>query len=379
MSHNYELYKNLSETPQPSKSHCKDKKAPSFIVKLKNFANKILHYIKDHVSAEPNKCQKNASLEIEKILGQNSKTSLKTIFKKKNLKGLYLHGSVGVGKSILLKAIHYNYKRSEIFHFSDLIFYIQKKKYQSINGLFKKVDLFLIDEFYINNLANIILFKDFLIKSFNKKKIIIMSGNKEIHKVYYDPVNSKICDEIRNFLNYEFISVKMDSKIDYRESGEINQNFFFTEKNYSKKKQDLLRQRYSPTSLPVTLEFKRTGNKFLLDNVYGNVLDEIFNIFFKKNLVFQDYVIMLKKINFFIIRKIPQMNDDSKDVLLRFISFVDVIYDNKNILSISSKVELNKLYIGKSFKFEFKRTISRLKEMGSDSYINCNLNKIMAN
>ena len=65
--------------------------------------------------------------------------------------------------------------------------------------------------------------------------------------------------------------------------------------------------------------------------------------------------------------------------LLRFISFADVISDNKNILLISSKVELNKLYIGKSFKFEFKRTISRLKEIGSDSYINCNLNKIMAN
>ena len=31
-----------------------------------------------------------------------------------------MFGSVGVGKSLILKAIHLNYSRSEIFHFTDL-------------------------------------------------------------------------------------------------------------------------------------------------------------------------------------------------------------------------------------------------------------------
>ena len=71
------------------------------------------------------------------------------------------------------------------------------------------------------------------------------------------------------------------------------------------------------------------------------------------------------------------MNESSKDLLYRFISFIDAIYDNKNILSISTKVELEKLYLGKSNSFEFKRTISRLKEMGSSNYINVNLKKFL--
>ena len=62
-----------------------------------------------------------------------------------------------------------------------------------------------------------------------------------------------------------------------------------------------------------------------------------------------------------------------KNILARFISFIDVLYENKNILSISSNVGLDELYIGNTNFSEFKRTISRLKEMGTNKYINKNL------
>ena len=70
---------------------------------------------------------------------------------------------------MILKALNLLFENSEIFHFSDLIFHIQKSK-----GLKKKFGiekkLILIDEFYINNLTNIILFKKFLSESLKKKK-----------------------------------------------------------------------------------------------------------------------------------------------------------------------------------------------------------------
>ena len=65
----------------------------------------------------------------------------------------------------------------------------------------------------------------------------------------------------------------------------------------------------------------------------------------------------------------PQINKNSEDQISRFISFIDVLYENKNILSLSTKVKLDKLYTGEKKAFEFKRTISRLKEIASDSYI----------
>ena len=71
----------------------------------------------------------------------------------------------------------------------------------------------------------------------------------------------------------------------------------------------------------------------------------------------------------------PQINKDAGDLISRFISFIDVIYKNKNILSLSTKVNLDKLYVGKKKGFEFERTLSRLNEIGSDKYINTYFNK----
>ena len=62
------------------------------------------------------------------------------------------------------------------------------------------------------------------------------------------------------------------------------------------------------------------------------------------------------------------------------ITYIDLfhllmLYENKVVLSLSSNVQLKKLYLGKTNAFEFKRTLSRLEEMGSDSYINKNIKR----
>ena len=103
------------------------------------------------------------------------------------------------------------------------------------------------------------------------------------------------------------------------------------------------------------------------------MIDLEFDDFFEKNLEFQDYNLIAKKIKIFVLRNIKQIDESKKNILARFISFIDVLYENKNILSISSNVGLDELYIGNTNSSEFKRTISRLKEMGTNKYINKNL------
>ena len=100
---------------------------------------------------------------------------------------------------------------------------------------------------------------------------------------------------------------------------------------------------------------------------------------FEKNLIFQDYELIAKKFKIIIIRNVPKMTEDYKNLVARFIFFIDVIYENKNILSISTDVELEKIYLGRTNSFEFKRTVSRLKEMGSNAYVKDNLNFLQKN
>ena len=338
---------------------------------MKNLSSKIVSHLETQNHINPNVCQINAISEIESKLNRSLKQRIVEVFKNKFI-GIYLYGSVGVGKSVILKALNLLFENSEIFHFSDLIFHIQKS--ESLKKEFDiKKKLILIDEFYINNLTNIILFKKFLSDSLKKKKIIIMTGNREITQVYDDPINKQLCKDIKFFLDQNFKQIKMTSKVDYRSRENVNHNFFFINKDNSNSSQNSLRNQLAITSIPRDLILKRKGYNFTLNNFYGNLIDIEFENFMKKNLIFQDFLMIAKKVKFIIIRNIPQLDDNLKNYIHRFISLIDAFYENKNILSISTRVRLDNIYTGKLNAVELKRTISRLKEMGSNTYITKNL------
>ena len=313
---------------------------------------------------------------IEESLLVNLNQKIRSLFRKK-FTGIYIFGSVGVGKSLILKALNVIYSDSEIFHFTDLIFNLQKSNNKLIRSNILKKKIILIDEFYIDNLTNLILFKLFLKKAIKEKKVLIMSGNKIITKIYYDSVNSKLCESFKEYLDQNFVKIKMKSKVDFRIKENIDQNFFIFRKRNHKSIQNKLIKQLAINSIETELFLKRKGFKFSLLGYYGNLLDLNFKIFFEKNLEFQDYNLIVKKINFIILRNIKQMDEYNKNYLRRFISFIDAAYENKVVLSISSDVELEKMYLGSSNAFEFKRTLSRLKEMGSNSYINKYLEKLI--
>ena len=343
---------------------------------MKNLSTRILKHLKTNNHINPSLCQIKASEKIEESLFVNLNQKIRSLFRSKFI-GIYIFGSVGVGKSLILKALNVIYSKSEIFHFTDFIFNLQKANNKLINSSISKTKIILIDEFYIDNLTNLILFKQFLKKAIKEKKVLVMSGNKVITKIYNDSVNSELCESFKEYLDQNFIKIKMISKVDFRNKEKVDHNFFiFRKRNYKSIQNKLIKQ-LAINSIETEVFLKRKGFKFSLLGYYGNLLDLDFKLFFEKNLEFQDYNLIAKKINFIILRNITQMDEYNKNHLSRFISFIDAAYANKVVLSISSEIELEKLYLGNSNAFEFKRTLSRLKEMGSNSYINKYLKKVI--
>ncbi len=345
---------------------------------MKNLGTRILKHLKTYNHIDPSLCQINASAKIEESLLVNFNQKIRSLFRGK-FTGIYIFGSVGVGKSLILKALNVIYSESAIFHFTDLIFNLQRTNNKLIKSNILKKKMILIDEFYIDNLTNLILFKRFLKKAIKEKKILVMSGNKIITKIYYDSVNSNLCESFKEYLDQNFIKIKMKSKVDFRNKENIDHSFFIFRKRNHKSIQNKLIKQLAINSIETELFLKRKGFKFSLLGYYGNLLDLDFKLFFEKNLEFQDYNLIVKKINFIILRNITQMDEYNKKHLRRFISFIDAAYENKVVLSISSDIELEKIYLGSSNAFEFKRTLSRLKEMGSNSYINKYLKKVIKN
>ena len=98
---------------------------------MKNLSTQLVNHLETQNHINPNACQITAINEIEKKICKILSKSFLNFFKSR-FDGIYLYGSVGVGKSVILKALNIKYKNSEIFHFSDLIFHIQNA--QSLNN-----------------------------------------------------------------------------------------------------------------------------------------------------------------------------------------------------------------------------------------------------
>ena len=91
---------------------------------MENLNEKLLNRLKNFNNIKPNHCQKEATKIISKKLSRQDNFSIFRFFSQ--IKNIYLYGSFGVGKSVLIKALNNIYPKSVIFHFSDLIFFLQK-------------------------------------------------------------------------------------------------------------------------------------------------------------------------------------------------------------------------------------------------------------
>ena len=156
---------------------------------MQNLNDKLLNRLKNFNNIKPNHCQVEATKIISKELSRHDKFSMVRFFS--NIRHVYLYGSFGVGKSVLIKALNYIYPNSVIFHFSDLIFFLQKNHTKEIELLkkFGACKVILVDEFFINNLTNLIIFEKFFHIAKKKNILIIFTRNKQISNIYNYTVN----------------------------------------------------------------------------------------------------------------------------------------------------------------------------------------------
>ncbi len=117
---------------------------------MPNLSSKLIDYLKYQNNLKPNQCQINASKVIEDVIKKRNLNSLLLNLINQKYFGIYIHGPVGTGKSVLIKALHVILPKSNSFHFSNFIFHLQFKTTKKNQKQFLKTSKRrLIDEFFI--------------------------------------------------------------------------------------------------------------------------------------------------------------------------------------------------------------------------------------
>jgi cell division protein ZapE len=82
-----------------------------------------------------------------------------------------------------------------------------------------------------------------------------------------------------------------------------------------------------------------------------------------------DYIEIAKSFNTVLVSNVPRFDAFRDDAARRFVHLVDELYDRNVNLALSAAVPILELYAGERLALEFQRTQSRLLEMQSEEYL----------
>ncbi len=306
---------------------------------------------------------------------------LDKIFKKGNNKlGFYLVGDVGVGKTMILNFFFNELRNKKLrLHFNEFMIkfhnYIfqNKDKENGIDNFVKdlntKAEILYFDEFQVTNIVDAMILGKLFKRIFEEKIKVIFTSNILINDLYKEGLQRDQFIPFLKVLEKNCNQKELSISEDYRSSGNVNLERFLSPIN---KSTNFIFNKYFRK---VTKDKKQTskileisGRKLQLKNFYERVIKFEFDELCNRNLGSEDYITIADNSEFIFILNLPEFNESNSNQQQRFITLIDIFYEKKIPLMITSKVNLDLIKSSKGITEAFKRTVSRLYELTSMGY-----------
>ena len=300
-------------------------------------------------------------------------TFLSRLFKKNKL-CFYLHGKVGVGKTMLL---NYVYDRLETKkfrqHFNQFMinfhdFRHEKKDDNNIRAFVQKIkkkyNLIYLDEFQVTNIVDAMILGKLFEVIFEENIKIIITTNTKLNDLYKDGLQREQFIPFISTIKKFAIQKELLIKDDYRKLNDKKpQDFFFPLNERTSFK---VNQRFREISRDKKKERKiisTKGRSFIIENFFSGTARFKFKDLCEKNIGAEDYINIANICNHIFIEEIPKFNNENSNQQLRFITLIDILYEKKIKLTVTLDQDLLNLSTSIKHSEVFKRTKSRLFEM----------------
>lgn len=298
------------------------------------------------------------------------------------IKGLYLWGGVGRGKTWLMDLFYESLPITNKYrlHFHRYIREIheqldqhkgQKNPLRQIARDFsRKYRLLCLDEFHVSDITDAMILHG-LLKALTEHGVtLVFTSNIEPDDLYKEGLQRERFIPAIKLIKQNNDSVKIDDGIDHRLNTIQQNEVFYSPLNESN--QNKLEHYFTQlcpclpkTDTSLMINHRSLPVYKLADDVAWFIFDQIFN----SPRAVADYIELAKLFHTVFISGIPYLSELNEDKSRRFIQLMDEFYD-RHVKVIMSAVDTpENLYQGKILKFEFERTVSRMEEMKSVNYL----------
>jgi cell division protein ZapE len=341
-----------------------------------------------HCSVKKLEINNNQILTIEAIdnfyqNNLNYKFFLNLFSKKNNILGFYLQGDVGVGKTMILNFFYENFNQTKYrLHFNEFMLSFHDFAFQNKNSkkgniidkfvfrLKKKYKLIYFDEFQVTNIVDAMILGNLFKKIFDENIKVIFSSNIKINDLYKDGLQREQFIPFIKIMKKKCFEQTLVIKDDYRKSlNKSNDGYLYPLNEICSFKINKLFRKLTKNKIKQAKILLIKGRKFKIKNYYEGVARFDFHDLCNKNIGAEDYIKIADVCKYIIIENLPNFNENNLNQQQRFITLIDIIYEKKVNLIISSASSLDSLNSANNLSKPFKRTISRLYELTSNQNI----------
>lgn len=323
------------------------------------------------------------------LAARRSKGRLSRLFDKAEpVRGLYLHGEVGRGKTMLMDlfyaAVPIAQKRRVHFHeFMDEMhagmaaFRKSKtgKDADPVEAVVKPIvksglRVLCLDEFHVHDITNAMLLTRLFEKLFASGVTLVATSNVAPDDLYKDGLNRQLFLPFIALLKSQVTVEALPAAQDYRRMKFAGQHVYvFGTGPEVRAEMDRLWLRITGGAPGHPDVVESIGRQIYVPQAAMGAARFGFADLCAKPLGTRDFVRISHEFDSIIVDDVPQMGRTRSDEAKRFILLIDSLYDRGVKLGASFAVPLEQLGQDDKTAFEFQRTVSRLIEMQSEEYL----------
>lgn len=299
----------------------------------------------------------------------------------KYLNGLYIHGGVGRGKTMIMdlffqslpitekRRVHFNIFMLDVHNSIQIL----REDGQGENPLQKiaaeiaqSVRVLCFDEFQVYDIADAMVLSELFKVLFAKGVTVIATSNVAPDDLYKGGLQRSRFEPFIPLVKKYMDVLHLDSPTDYRQQA-LNDDgvYFIGHEDRMAGLFDKLTAPHKPK--PATLKIKKRD--LPIEKSVGTFAWVTFNELCEKPRAASDYKGLADAYDTIFINNVPRMGYDRRNEAKRFILLIDTLYDLRKRVVVNAEKIPQDLYEGKDHAFEFQRTISRLLEMQGEEYL----------
>jgi len=306
--------------------------------------------------------------------------------------GLYIWGSVGRGKSMLMDLFFADapVAKKRRVHFHEFMLEVQARLHSrreelaargaspesdTIVPIAKQIAaetrLLCFDEFQVTNIADAMILGRLFETLFAEGITVIATSNRAPDDLYNNGLQRDRFLPFIELVKQRLEVLELGGSQDYRMGRLRELDLYLTPLGaWATKKLDEAFRALSNGADGEPRVLRTQGRDVKVPRAAPGVAMAHFMDWCARPMGAADFLCIADNFHTVIVAEVPKMGPDSRDKAVRFVTMIDTFYEKKVKFICSAAANPNSLYPEGDGSFEFQRTVSRLMEMQSPEYLN---------